>query len=113
MVTIKNFVLWDAMPCGSCENRLFGRTYRLHHHEERISELIMMMTLMMEATRTSETSIHELYDVTSQKTGLLTSHRFRTAAKYFPLSEDGSLTHLNCGGYVMLYNLWVFNFCKI
>jgi hypothetical protein len=26
-------VFWDVMPCGSCENRSFGGTYRLHHQD--------------------------------------------------------------------------------
>jgi hypothetical protein len=25
-VTMKNGVFWDVTPCGSCENRRFGRT---------------------------------------------------------------------------------------
>jgi hypothetical protein len=25
-VTMKNGVLWDIMPCGSCKNRRFGGT---------------------------------------------------------------------------------------
>jgi hypothetical protein len=29
-VTMKNAVFWDVMPCGSCRNRRFGGTYRLH-----------------------------------------------------------------------------------
>jgi hypothetical protein len=36
---IKNAVLWDMMPCGSCKNRCFGQTYRLHHQGEKISGL--------------------------------------------------------------------------
>jgi hypothetical protein len=31
-VTMKNAVFWDVTPCGSCKNRRFGGTYRLHHH---------------------------------------------------------------------------------
>jgi hypothetical protein len=27
---MKNGVFWDVTPCGSCKNRSFGRTYRLH-----------------------------------------------------------------------------------
>jgi hypothetical protein len=33
-VTMKNGVFWDVMPCGSCKNRRFGGTYRLHHRSE-------------------------------------------------------------------------------
>jgi amino acid permease len=31
---LKNIVFWDVSPCGSCRNRRFGRTYRLHLHGE-------------------------------------------------------------------------------
>jgi hypothetical protein len=30
-VTMKNAVFGDMTSCGSCMNRRFGRTYRLHH----------------------------------------------------------------------------------
>jgi hypothetical protein len=30
-VTMKNVVFWDVTPYGSCKNRRFGGTYRLHH----------------------------------------------------------------------------------
>jgi hypothetical protein len=30
-VTMKNAVFWDVTPCGSCNNRRFGRTQHLHH----------------------------------------------------------------------------------
>jgi hypothetical protein len=29
---MNNAVLFDVMPCGTCKNRRFGGTYRLHHH---------------------------------------------------------------------------------
>jgi hypothetical protein len=29
--TIKNAVLWDVTPCGSCKNRRFGGTCRFHY----------------------------------------------------------------------------------
>jgi hypothetical protein len=35
---MKNAVFWDVTPCGSCKNKRFGGTYRLHHHGEKISE---------------------------------------------------------------------------
>jgi hypothetical protein len=28
-------VFWEVMPCGSCKNRRFGGTYRLHHQGEK------------------------------------------------------------------------------
>jgi hypothetical protein len=30
VVTTKNAVFWDVMPCGSCENQRFEGTWRLH-----------------------------------------------------------------------------------
>jgi hypothetical protein len=30
-MSMKNAVFWDLTPCGSCKNRCFGGTYRLHH----------------------------------------------------------------------------------
>jgi hypothetical protein len=34
-VTIKNASFWDVTPCGSCRNRIFGGTYRLHHQGDK------------------------------------------------------------------------------
>jgi hypothetical protein len=28
---MKNVIFWDVTSCGSCKNRLFGGTCRLHH----------------------------------------------------------------------------------
>jgi hypothetical protein len=30
-VTMKNGGFWDVTPCGSCNDRRFGGTYRIHH----------------------------------------------------------------------------------
>jgi hypothetical protein len=38
-VTMKNAVFWDVTTCGSCKNRRFGETYRLHHQGDKIGEL--------------------------------------------------------------------------
>jgi hypothetical protein len=35
---MKNGVFWDVTPCGSCKNRRFGGTQRLHH-QGKIIEL--------------------------------------------------------------------------
>jgi hypothetical protein len=32
---MKNAVFWDVTPCGSCKNRRFGGTHRLHHQGEK------------------------------------------------------------------------------
>jgi hypothetical protein len=34
-VTMKNAVFWDVAPCGSCNNRRFGGTYRHHHQGDK------------------------------------------------------------------------------
>jgi hypothetical protein len=34
-VLLMNAVFWDAIPCGSCNNRRFRGTYRLHHLGEK------------------------------------------------------------------------------
>jgi hypothetical protein len=44
---MKNVVFWDFTPCGSCKNRRFGGTYRVHHQG----------TMMMEVLLFSETSV--------------------------------------------------------
>jgi hypothetical protein len=66
-VNIKNAVFWDVTLCGSCKNRRFGGTYRLHHQGLRsVCRLIVtanvqssqiLVTLMMEALSSSETSV--------------------------------------------------------
>jgi hypothetical protein len=30
-MTMKNAVLWDVTPCGSCKNRRFRESWCLHH----------------------------------------------------------------------------------
>jgi hypothetical protein len=42
---LKNVIFWDVTPRGSCKNRRFGGSYRLH------------VLGVMEATRSSETSV--------------------------------------------------------
>jgi hypothetical protein len=65
---MKNGVFWDVTTCGSCENRCFGGTYRLHHQGDRNRWSRMpvipngvpsspIVALMMEVIRSSETSV--------------------------------------------------------
>jgi hypothetical protein len=75
-MTIKNAVFWDITPCGSCENRRYIGTQRLHHQGDKNQRAIaflwsicqslvtanvpispIFVTLMMEALRSSETSV--------------------------------------------------------
>jgi hypothetical protein len=44
-------------PCGSCKNRRFGGTYRLHRSEKSRRARNSVFTLMMKAIRSSETSV--------------------------------------------------------
>jgi hypothetical protein len=47
-VTMKNAVFWDATLCGSCPNRVFI---------PNVPSSSILVTLMMEALRSSETSV--------------------------------------------------------
>jgi hypothetical protein len=63
---LKNGVFWDVTPCGSCKNRRFGGTHRLHH-ARCVRRLLVtanvvlsspiLVTLVMEALSSSETSV--------------------------------------------------------
>jgi hypothetical protein len=62
----KNAFFWDVTPRGSGRNRRLGGTYRLHHQVIRIGEIVtanivssspILVILMMEAIRSSETSV--------------------------------------------------------
>jgi hypothetical protein len=60
---MNNVVFWDGTPCGSFKNRRFGGTYRSMFKLTRISTLGTLAvtsnrrTLMLEALRSSETSV--------------------------------------------------------
>jgi hypothetical protein len=70
-VAMKNGVVWDVTPCGSCNNRRFGGLSTSIIRVTRINELgitlvlvtanvpssTILVTLMMEALSSSETSI--------------------------------------------------------
>jgi hypothetical protein len=70
-VAMKNAVFWDVAPCGSCKNRRFGGTQRLHHQGDilflrsvrrllvtaNVPSSTILVTLMMEELRSSETSV--------------------------------------------------------
>jgi hypothetical protein len=69
---LKNAVFWDVAPCGSCKNRRFGLTYRLHHQGDNrwaaarsllrflvtanvVHSSPILITLMIETIHSSET----------------------------------------------------------
>jgi hypothetical protein len=66
---VKNAVFWDVTPCGSCDSRRFGGTYRLHHQSDKnrgVRRLLVaanvprspiLVTLMMEALGSYKTSV--------------------------------------------------------
>jgi hypothetical protein len=71
-VSMKNAVFWDMAPCKSCVSRRFGGTHRLHLQGRKVRErgtgvsrcqksaacFAYTLTLKMEATCSSETSVH-------------------------------------------------------
>jgi hypothetical protein len=57
---IKNIVFWDVTQCGSCKNRRFGGTSRLHLllvAANVVPSSPILVTLMMEAIHSSETPV--------------------------------------------------------
>jgi hypothetical protein len=59
VVTMKNAIFWDITLCGSCKNRRFRGTSCLHHQGTAnvVPSLPVLVTLMMEALSSSETSV--------------------------------------------------------
>jgi hypothetical protein len=57
-VTMKNAVFWDVTSCGSCKNIVFLRSVRrLLDNINAVTSSMILVTLMMEALRSSETSV--------------------------------------------------------
>jgi hypothetical protein len=54
---LKIAVFWDVPPCGSCKNRLFLRSVRLLLVTADVPSSQILVTLMMEALRSSERSV--------------------------------------------------------
>jgi hypothetical protein len=58
---MKDIVLWDVTQCGSCKNRRFGWTCRLHKQLLVTAYVVpsspILVTLMMETILSSETSV--------------------------------------------------------
>jgi hypothetical protein len=73
---MQNVVFWEVPPCGSCRNRRFGLTYRLHLQSENNQRNNNTFTLKIEAICSSETLD---YTRTTRrhipKDGILHSHR--------------------------------------
>jgi hypothetical protein len=70
---MKNAVSWDVTACGECKNKRFAGMYSLHHQRDNnqrarttlavtsntadVPSWLILFTLMLEAIRTSETSV--------------------------------------------------------
>jgi hypothetical protein len=63
---MKTSVFWDLTPCGSCKDRRFGGKYNLHRQGITNRLLVtanvvpsssIIVTLMMQTIRSSETSV--------------------------------------------------------
>jgi hypothetical protein len=54
---MKNVVLWDVTPCGSCKNVFLGIVLRLLVTTNVVPSSPIIVTLMMEAIRTSVTAV--------------------------------------------------------
>jgi hypothetical protein len=91
VVIEKNAGFWDVTSCGSCKNRRAGGTHRFHYQGDKnrqttnnvsgvrgllftanvVPSSPILVTLIMEVIRSSETSVlTERQGVTSQKTAL-------------------------------------------
>jgi hypothetical protein len=64
---MKNAVFWDVEPCGSCVNRRFGGTYRLHLQGRKIRERGTSVSRWQQT--------QALHGATSQKTAFFIFHQ--------------------------------------
>jgi hypothetical protein len=72
-VTLKTAVVWNVKPCGSCNNRHFGETYRFHHQDDKNPRTRKMLAVTSSQTRC---------DIPED--GILHSHRRQTVKSYVP-----------------------------
>jgi hypothetical protein len=90
LATLKNAVFWDVTSCDSCKNRRFGRTYRFHNQGENVNVITgspILVTLIIEVTRYSETSV--LIRATRRnisEDGIIHSHRREDIKSYIALT---------------------------
>jgi hypothetical protein len=92
---MKNVVFWVVALCRSCVTRHVGGTYRLHLQGRKIRDLSLQLpahtgssvadfsSLKMEATRSSETSVHARSTQRhSPEDDILHSHRCESLKSY-------------------------------
>jgi hypothetical protein len=63
---LKDAVLWDVRPCGSCKNRRFGRRYHLHHQRDKNRRARINVSSKLQ-TKHDAKLLQEPHGVTSQK----------------------------------------------
>jgi hypothetical protein len=70
MGDVNEGIFWDVALCGSCVNRLSGRTYLLHLQGRKFRERITSVSRWLQTGDTFLRNIgsHDLHSVTSQKT---------------------------------------------
>jgi hypothetical protein len=66
---MKNGVFWVVTPCGSCKNRRFGGTWRLHHQGDK-----NLCTRLLQEPHGVTTQKTPFFIVTAVKTSNLTQY---------------------------------------
>jgi hypothetical protein len=83
---MKNAIFWDVTQCSSCKNRRFEllRSVSRMLVTANVPSSLILVTLMMEAIRSSETSV--LTRATDPRDGILDSRRRENLKSYVALT---------------------------
>jgi hypothetical protein len=79
---VKNAVIWDVRPRGSCKNRRFGGTYRLHRQGDKNCRARNNVSRNYQPHAhfpPQHRFLQEPYDATSQKTAFFTVTAVKTS----------------------------------